>query len=342
MKRKLAVCLCLLLVLSLGLVGCKSETAGPDTGSEKEAETDFPNRPVSIIVGFGPGGGNDVAARIMQPYLEKAFGVPVVIENKPGAGGTIGITAVFNAPADGYTIGSFSSPAYIQNALSDELNLSWTLDDFYHFATVTAEPRGIIVLGDSPYNTFQDLIDDAKARPGEVTQSAIGPISNEVAFHLDIEEQFGVDMNIVLYPDTSAVMTSLYGGFGDFMVGACERYKEDVEKGDIKLLAIHTKERHEYFPDVPTCAELGLDMPLDSASMRGYMVHKDTPKEIIDIIEKVFQEAIRDNPAVAKEFEEKVCKFSWLGGQELETYMREQAELWKEWVPKLEAWAATQ
>jgi len=332
MKRKLFVLLCLFGFLIFSLVGCQSSSAA----------TDYPNRPVTIIVGYGPGGGNDIAARIMAPYLEKALGVPVVIENRPGAGGTVGVTVAFHAPADGYTIGSFSSPGYIQKALGQGLNLGWSLNDFYHFATVTAEPRGLVVLGDSKYNSFQDILDDAKARPGKVTHAGMGPISNETNFYLQVEEQYGVDLNFVLYPDTNTIMTALYGGFADYTFGACERYKEDHEKGDIKVLAIHAPERHEYFPDVPTFKELGIDIPLDSASMRGYMVRKDTPQEVIDIIEKAFQNAIRDDPKVAEEFEKKVCKFVWKGGKELEDYIKGQAKLWEEWIPRLEKWALTQ
>jgi tripartite-type tricarboxylate transporter receptor subunit TctC len=208
----------------------------------------FPAKPVKVIVPFPPGGGADALARIMGPYLTKAWGQPVLIENKPGASGHIGAEAVATSPADGYTL-LMSSTA------------SLTEKNVHQFAPVTlvsASPYVITVNPQVAALSVRELIELAKKNPGKLT---FGSSGTGAASHLAGElfkAMAGIDMLHVPYKGTGQALTDLLAGQIDVMFAPAQTVMPHVQAGKLRALAVTSAKRAATLPDLPTAAESGL------------------------------------------------------------------------------------
>jgi tripartite-type tricarboxylate transporter receptor subunit TctC len=183
------------LVLSLGLFLTQAQAA--------DKPKDYPNKPVTIQIGFGAGGSSDVGVRILAESLKKIIGQPVLAENKPGAGGQILWTDFKNnAKPDGYTLALVNIPQ-LQTIVFDPARKSlFTMKDFQPVANHVQDPGAILVKQDSPYKTLEDLLNDAKARPGQVKASTTGIGSDDHLAVLDVERRANVKFNILHLQDT--------------------------------------------------------------------------------------------------------------------------------------------
>jgi tripartite-type tricarboxylate transporter receptor subunit TctC len=230
----------------------------------------FPAKPVHVIVPFPPGGGADALARIMAPYLTKAWGQPVIVENRPGASGHIGAEYVANAPADGYTL-LMSSTA------------SLTEKNVHQFAPVTlvsASPYVIVTNPKVPAANVRELIEHARRNPGKVT---FGSSGTGAASHLSAElfkSMAGIDMLHVPYKGTGQAVTDLLAGQIDVMFAPAQTVMPQVAAGKLRALAVTSAKRSATLPELPTAAEAGLP-GYEAIGWFGLLAPAATPRELV-------------------------------------------------------------
>ena len=248
----------------------------------------FPDKPIDYIIPFGPGGESDVSARLQQPVFAEKFGQDLVVSYKPGGGGAVGWSQINDMNADGYTIIGINLPhIVIQPAQKD---VGYKTDDINAFYMFHFTPDAIVVSADSPYQTLQDLIDDAKANPGAVTMSGSGKATANHLAQIRFDKMADIKTTYVAFKGTGAAVTALLGDqvkaeWGYTTVGA--------KQGDqVRMLAVAMEERHPLFPDVPTFKELGFDMV--GGAYRGMALPKGADDATRQQLSDVFAEINQD------------------------------------------------
>jgi tripartite-type tricarboxylate transporter receptor subunit TctC len=256
---------------------------------------DFPKGPINYTNPFNPGGEVDIAARAMQPSLEKDLGVPFVIQYQPGAGGALCWSKLAAAKPDGYTIGGFSIPHIILQPIFME-DASFKADDFVILSIVEYTPIGLAVKKDFPVNSVQEFIEHAKKNPGKVSCGGVGKFSGHHFATLQFMKMTGTKLNYVTFTGTSQVQTALMGGHID---AAFTNSTVLVSSRDqIKVLAVGAPKRMAQLSDVATFEELGLKLYPRIA--RGAMAPKATAPEILKRLEKAFLNTISQSDFKAK------------------------------------------
>lgn len=255
------------------------------------AKLDYPTKPITIVVPFNAGGSSDVGARIIAPLLEKDLGQPIVIANKPGAGGQIGWTEVAQSKPDGYTIAAINLPHLPAVVVDPERKALFKQDDLVPFISQALDPTVVSVLADSPWKTLKDLIDDAKKRPNTLRAGVVGDLNDDDIGFLQLADAAGFKMRRVQFDGSAPAMAALLGNQVDVLFSTIGDNYVNYKAGKVRVLANMDKQRDKKFmPDVPTTAELGYPTVI-SASTRGFAVPKGTPKEIIDRLTAAFQKA---------------------------------------------------
>ncbi|MCH1881909.1 tripartite tricarboxylate transporter substrate binding protein [Agrococcus sp. ARC_14] len=244
---------------TLAITGC---APGPST---TETTGSFPEsgEVVTLVVPFDAGGITDVFARLFAPELESALGTSVVIENRPGAGGQVGITSMLAAPADGYTIGFTNLPSTLAY-LDPARGATYDESSFSLLGGIGLSPTAIAVSSSGPYETLDDLIAAAEAAPGEITLATGGSgASDDFLASVELEETAGIDLNLVTFEGGSAdKVTALLGGDIDAVMGSVGGVLAQVASGDMRLIGTATPERSTLTEDVPTFTEAGYDVTI--------------------------------------------------------------------------------
>ena len=264
---------------------------------------DYPDRPISVMVSYGAGGATDFQARIvtMMAANEDYLGQPIVIVNKPGAGGRVGWNWLASeADNDGYTIGAYNIPHFV--AQSIEGGVKYSADSFEPIANWGSDPAVIIVGKDSKYNTIGELMDFATANPGKTTLSGAGLYVGHHIAALQLEKATGAKMAYIpTKGGGAAAMKAVIAG--DVIAGInnlSDAYRAR-EAGNVKILAVADLERNEQFlPDVPTLMESGIDVDNSSVNFRGLMVPKGTDPAVIAMLAERVPEMFK-NARVAKQ-----------------------------------------
>jgi tripartite-type tricarboxylate transporter receptor subunit TctC len=252
---------------------------------------DYPTRPVRLIVGFPAGGPTDIFARLIGQWLSARFGQPFVVDNRPGAGSTIGVEAVVNAPPDGYTLLLVSSSATI--SASYYKNLSFDIvHDIAPVCGVSLEPMVMVVHPSVPAKTVPEFITYAKANPGKIIMASVG---NGTTPHMAGElfkMMAGVDLLHVPYRGSAPALTDLLGGRADVMFEAMPTLVGYVKSGKLRALAETLAQRSAVMPDVPAVAEF---LPGYEASVWfGVAAPRKMPTEIVDRLNKEINAGLTD------------------------------------------------
>lgn len=250
----------------------------------------YPERPVEMIIAYSAGGGTDIAARTLVPYLEDHLGTGITVINRPGAGGEVGFTALANAKPDGYTIGFINTPNVI--TIPIERDTRYELDDFTPIASVVDDPAGFNVHPDSQFKTLKDLIEYAKANPGDISYGTTGVGSDDHLAALALERQAGIKMTHVPFPGSSDVRQALMGQHIDLGIFNMGEAATDAAAGRVHTLAQGAEERWEKAPDVPTLKEQGYDLVI--GSNRGIAAPAGVPDEIINKLSQAVAEAMQE------------------------------------------------
>lgn len=305
MKKLLALIVSMLIVLSLAACGEKAETpspeaskdtasAAPTAGQEPSAAptVDYPTKPVTFIVEYSAGGSSDLLSRAFCSVFQKHLGQTVNVENKPGGGGAVGATYILSQPADGYTLfyatsGVFTTLPYTQEVEYDPVN------DYKYVAGFAMHDVLLVVPADSPYQTLDDYIEAAKAGPDVVAYGQSSPGGTTHMLMEEFQEKADIDLNMIAYENGAAEITAaLLGGHLESAQTHPQDVMEHLKAGTLRALAIFSDERRPSMPDVPTMKECGIDIAVGVP--RGIAVHKDTPDEIVAILDKAVQETLAD------------------------------------------------
>lgn len=244
---------------------------------------DYPDRPISVMVSYGAGGATDFQARIVTMVAgnEEYLGQPIVILNRPGAGGRVGWNHFASkAKVDGYEMAAYNVPHFI--AQSIKFDTEYNIDNLEPIANWGADPAVFVVGKDSPFDTMADVVEFAKANPEKITVSGAGLfVGHHIAF-LQIQKETGVKMTYVPSKGGgAAALKSVIGG--QVMAGINNLSDAFRSRDNLKILGVADNQRDEEFlPDVPTFKEQGFNVDDSSVNYRGIMVRKGTPQEIID------------------------------------------------------------
>jgi tripartite-type tricarboxylate transporter receptor subunit TctC len=241
----------------------------------------YPTKPVRIVVPFAPGGGSDFIARFMAQRLTAGLGQQVIVENKPGAGGMLGITQGVQSPADGYTLTLIAS-SYTVNPSIYKFTFD-PVNDITPIIQLSQGPLLIVVKPSLPVKSTQDLIAMAKAKPGQVNFASSGQGS---VIHMATElfqSMAGVKMNHIPYKGTGPALTDTIGGQTDVFFSSTATAVPHVQSGKLRAIAVTTSKRIPALPNVPTVSESGVK-GYDVILWHGLIGPKGLPRPIVDRI----------------------------------------------------------
>jgi tripartite-type tricarboxylate transporter receptor subunit TctC len=231
--------------------------AGASLGLAPLAAQEWPERPIRILVGFGPGGGTDVATRIVAEPLGDVLGQRVIVENKPGAGGVLAGDAVAKGPKDGYTALMISAGHTVSAVMVKSLGYD-PIKDFTPVGIIANSALVLVVGKDFPANDLKGLVAIAKKDPGKLNFGSVGVGSTQHLTAELINQRAGIATQHVAYRNTGEVVTALIRNDVSYAVEIAHAIRGQVQSGDLKILAVTTAQRWPSLPDVPTLAESGV------------------------------------------------------------------------------------
>jgi tripartite-type tricarboxylate transporter receptor subunit TctC len=252
---------------------------------------DYPSKPITMIVPFPPGGVAEIVGRPLAVELEKSLRQPVVLINRPGAGGAVGMASVARAPGDGYTLLMGLSSISIF-PVSDRINgktPAYELKDFAPIALITADPTVLVVRTDGPYRTLKDFVDAAKANPGKINYSSSGVYGT---LHVSMEifaNAAGIKLFHVPYQGGGPAVTALLGGQVEALASGPAAAIGQIRGGKMRALASWSSERLALLPEIPTFKELGYDA--EFYIWTGVFAPATTPPNLLSRIRNAVKEA---------------------------------------------------
>lgn len=257
------------LMQKTALVGAMILSAGA-------ALAEYPEKPITVIVGFDAGGGTDVMARTAAPFIEKYLGdgASLVVKNVPGASGQIGITETAASDPDGYTLGTFNLPGMMARTIDRES--AYDADSFTYLANVVNDPNVIVTAKDSGLDTMDKLIAEAKANPGAVTVGMSSLGGDDHFMLIKLQTQTESEFTIVPFSGSAPARTALMGGhvaMGILNISEVAEFQEELN-----VLGVAQAERSPFAPDLATFKEQGYD--LLNGSMRGFVAPAGLPPEV--------------------------------------------------------------
>ncbi|AZO93918.1 tripartite tricarboxylate transporter substrate binding protein [Halocella sp. SP3-1] len=304
--------MCSLLIIMLGIV-----LIGGAIASAK-----YPEKPITMIVMYGPGGNSDIFARTLAPGLEEYLGVDIVVKNVDGGGGALGFNEAYTAKPDGYTVTIPNNALFTLEGMG---YVGFGYEDFDMLARIVLEDYTLTVNADAPWDDFDDFVKDVKANPGTYTiaSSGVGSSSDIVAKVL--LDQLGLDMDIIPYDGGTGPLTAVMGKHVDACVNSPGEVISAVEGGDVKTLAILGEERNHLLPDVPTLEQIGYDFAVNQ--WRGI----GTPAGVSEEVKEIWAEAIEhavNSPEFIDIIEEQWgSTISTAYGEELDDFVERMANI---------------
>ncbi len=307
-----------------GSSGGSSEKTEAEAGNDTEESNDekqetiaadgYPERQIEIVLGFGAGGGSDNFARAIGKELADILGVNINVVNMPGAAGINATDYVARQPADGYTIWSMTSNYPINLASGKTPH---DLSKFTAIGRVQHDTMTIQVKSDK-FKDIDDFIAQAKERPGEITIGGTGSAGFDELVVTQFAEAAGIELNYISFEGSGEMTASLLGGHIDAMAEEPGPSIAHLEEGSVKMLIAFSDNKLEGFEDVPLSTEMGIDVT--DGQNRGFMVHADTPPEIVAVLEKALEEA--KDRADYKEYEKANylhLRNGWLNSDEFQS-----------------------
>jgi tripartite-type tricarboxylate transporter receptor subunit TctC len=292
--------------------------AGPVWAQEK-----FPTRPIQFIIPWAAGGGGTINAQALQPHFEKTIGGSVQIVNKPGGAGTIAWNFVANSPPDGYVTG-IVNPSTVVTLYTTKTGVPF--ERFDPIAYTVYIPAGVVVRAESPWKTFKEFIDHAKANPGKVQMANSGHAAMYHIGIVGIEMAMGVKFTHVPFKGTGPCITALMGGHVDGSLNEISTLLPYVESKKFRILAVCSPTRSPAVPDAPTFKEFGFD--LDVGTWYAYVAAKGTPKDRLKKLQDAFQAAVASNEFKSL-YQKQGGMAMFKGPEALVAYFKDQDRLWK-------------
>jgi tripartite-type tricarboxylate transporter receptor subunit TctC len=287
---------------------------------------DYPSRPIRIVVPFSPGGAVDGPMRAIAEQLGKRLKQQVIIENKPGAGATIGSESVAKAPADGYTLLLASQTNAISATLyAGKLGFN-PIDDFAGVSLLGREPGALVVHPSLAVNNVAELVALAKAKPGELNYASSGNGSGQHLFMAMFASMAGISLTHVPYKGSSQAVTDLLAGTVPMAVPGAAAMVKHIKAGKLRPLATTGTQRAAQLPDVPTLAESGF-AGYSAYVWMGLLAPKGTPQAIIDKLNAELKAALA-TPEVTGYMSEAGIESVGSAPAQMDAYLREERDRW--------------
>jgi tripartite-type tricarboxylate transporter receptor subunit TctC len=283
---------------TLALALLAALAAGPATAQE------WPNQAVNIMVGFGPSSTPDLVSRVMADYLRKKLDQPFVVQNRPGAGGNIGLEAVAKAAPDGYTIGTTIPGPLLVNPMTMKMSFE-PLKDIKPVTILATQPSVLVVNAKLGVNNLKELIDLLKKNPGKYNYSSIGIGSISHLSMVLVAQQSGTEVQHIPYKSSPEAVAAVISGETHMATLAPNAVVSHAEAGSIKMIAVSTPKRWPALPDVPTFAEQGVD-GVQAEAWMAMVAPAATPDAIIDKLYKEVKAGLE-----SAEVKEQMTKFGF-------------------------------
>ncbi len=294
------------------------------------AQDKYPSKPITIICPYPAGGNTDQRSRQFARFMSPALGVPIVVENKSGAGGNIGTEAIVRAKPDGYTIGMGNfAPLAVNPTLFKKVSFD-PLKDLAPICLIERGPLMLMVRPDSPYKNVQDLVAAAKARPGHLTYAHGGTGGSHHLAAEMFKARAGVFITTIPYRGGAPATVDLMGGQVDMMFEQMYAASAHLKAGKLRALAITSLKRSPLFPDVPTMAEQGFP-GFEISNWQGFVAPAATPRPIIQLLNEVTNKALAD-PEIKAQM---LAQGNELGGgtpEQFAAHIKAESERWSKLV----------
>lgn len=310
-KKTFLLCVILILGTALLFAGGKKESRGLDT---------YPDKPVTYIIAFAPGGESDITARLQQPYFEEITGQKLIITYKEGGGGAVGWADLVRQKPDGYTIAGVNEPhSVVQPLMRDDAGFK--TEELVRIGQFQYTPRVFMVLKDSPHKTMEDLIEFARKNPEKVTIGGTGTWSSSHIANLLLAKYTNTKMTYIPYSGAATLKAGLLGGHVSIINA---NVTEAIEmKDQVRVLAVCGETRNIKLPDVPTMRELGYDIV--EGSFRGVVAPPGTPPEMVEKLAEIFKK-INEHPEFVKKMEDMGFDLLWRGPEEYDKFIKANIE----------------
>ena len=298
---------------------CAALCAVTILGTASMALAQFPEKRLTLIVPWSPGGSGDMTCRILASHMEKTLGKPVVVKNMPGAGSMVGATALANAKADGYTMGFLG----ISAAIAQYTSVSPVKMDRYTAVSGIINPSlCLLVNSDRPWKSAKEFVAYALKNPGKIKNGNAGAGVIDHLYSSKFAETAGVEFTQVPYKGWGPSLAALAGGHIDSMFVAIGPAKAMIAAGKIRALAIAADERHPSFPDIPTMKEQGVDITMPF--WESITVPAGTPEAVISVLDDAIAKAFAE-PSIQKRIKDSGLDLSYMDTKGI-TFLRETSD----------------
>lgn len=309
-------------------MGCTLMTLGA-TSVLANASDKFPIKSITLIAPWPPGGGSDAVMRAFAESASRALGVQVIIDNKPGAGGTLGATAMLSTKPDGYTVTQLPLGVYrLPHMQKTPYN---PVKDLTHIVGLTGYTFGIVSTVDAPFKTLNDMVAYAKANPGKLEYGSTGTGTTP---HLAVEEfanKAGIELNHIPYKGSAELMQAILGGQIRMMCGIPE-YMPWVKDGKLRVLATLGRNRSKLTPEVPTVKECGWDTI--SESPFGIGGPKNMDPTVVRILHDAFKKTL-DDPKVLETLDKYAQPVIYMSTEDYTRYAAQTFEVERATIARL-------
>ncbi len=283
----------------------------------------FPEREVTIISPFGPGGLNDVLSRAISQHAEEYLGKPIVVENKPGGGGVVGTKFVERAGTDGNTMVMASSSTIFSQYTSSSPN---DIKKLGPIVKICIAPQVLVAKADGEWKDLKAFMADAKAKPGKVTVSNSGAGGSSDLYTTLLEKAADIKVKRIPYAGYAPAMTAVLGGHVAATIVPPGVAKQYVAKGSAVVLGVATEERFAGFPDAPTFKEQGVDLVINH--WVGLMGPAGTPKDVVDVLVKSLEQGMK-KPEFQKLLSQRGLAYQFASGDDFQSYVDQEDKRWR-------------
>jgi tripartite-type tricarboxylate transporter receptor subunit TctC len=294
------------------------------------AQDKYPSKPITIVCPYPAGGNTDQRSRQFARFMGPLLGVPMVVENRSGAGGNIGTEAIVRARPDGYTIGMGNfAPLSVNPTLFKKVTFD-PIKDLMPICLIERGPLVLMVRQDSPFKSLKDLIAAAKARPGHLTYAHGGTGGSHHLAAEMFKARAGIFITTIPYRGGAPAAMDLMGGQVDMMFEQMYAASANIRAGRLRPLAITSLQRSPQFPDVPTLAEQGFP-GFEISNWQGFVAPAGTPRPVIQLLNEVTNKALAD-PAIR---EQMLGQGNELGGgtpEQFAAHIKAESERWSKLV----------
>ena len=295
----------------------------------------FPSKPITLIVPFAPGASADAIARVVGKEMSQQLGQPVVVDNKPGAGGALGLTAVSRAPADGYTIGLGATGAIAVNPhLPDAPPLN-PQRELYPLGKLADIPLVVVASSSGGYANLQAFLGDAKSKPGKISYATPGQYTSQHLSGELLAKMADVSLSAVPYRGSGPAVTDLLGGVVPAAVVDLTSAYPHIKAGKLVALGVTSAERSKVAPELPTIAEAGVKGYVAPAWM-GLFVAAKTPADVRVKLSGAMQKALA-RPEVQQQIANLAAEPAYMDSQAFSQFIADESKKWADLIARMPA-----